>query len=139
ESGQISSEDFCRIFCERTGADVPADALMHAASDMFSINVPIVPIVAQLRAVGHPLGIISNTCDAHWQFLSGGRYTMLTKYFDQFVLSFEVGIMKPDPRIFQVAVERAGCRPGEIFYVDDRIENVEAARRAGLDATLFRS
>ena len=47
--------------------------------------------------------------------------------------------MKPDARIYQAAVERAGCRPEECFYTDDILENVEGGLREGLDAVVFQS
>ncbi len=57
--------------------------------------------------------------------------------FDVFVTSAEIGVMKPDPRIYQVALERLGMSPKEAVFVDDFIENVEAARRMGMGAVHF--
>jgi HAD superfamily hydrolase (TIGR01549 family) len=92
--------------------------------------------VAQLRSAGYRLGILSNTCPAHWEFVAG-RYELLRAYFEPCVLSYEVGVMKPDPAIYQAAAGRAGV-PGErIFYCDDHLENVEGARRCGWDAEPF--
>ena len=47
--------------------------------------------------------------------------------------------MKPQPEIFQAAVELAGCLPGECFYTDDIAAYIEAARRMGIDAVQFES
>jgi putative hydrolase of the HAD superfamily len=58
-------------------------------------------------------------------------------FFDVTILSFEVGAMKPDPRIYDEAARRAGVRPAEIFFTDDRQENVTAACEAGFDAVQF--
>lgn len=57
--------------------------------------------------------------------------------FDVFVTSAEVGIMKPDLRIYHIALERLGSAPSEAIFVDDFIENVVAARRLGIDAIHF--
>jgi FMN phosphatase YigB (HAD superfamily) len=57
--------------------------------------------------------------------------------FDVFVTSAELGVMKPDPRIYHVALERLGISPAEALFVDDFIENVEAARRLGMQAVHF--
>ena len=59
--------------------------------------------------------------------------------FDELVLSSEIGILKPDPRIYQVALERLGVQPAEAVFVDDFLHNVEAARALGLHAIHFRS
>jgi HAD superfamily hydrolase (TIGR01509 family) len=47
--------------------------------------------------------------------------------------------MKPQPEIFQAAVEVAGCPPGECFYTDDIAAYIEAARGMGIDAVQFES
>jgi FMN phosphatase YigB (HAD superfamily) len=52
--------------------------------------------------------------------------------FDVFVTSAEIGVMKPDPRIYQIALDRLGLTPPEAIFVDDFVENVEAARRLGI-------
>ena len=54
-----------------------------------------------------------------------------------FALSFQIGAMKPDPRVFQAAAELAGVPPHEIFYCDDIPGHVEAARAAGYDAVQY--
>ena len=59
------------------------------------------------------------------------------KHFDEAVLSFEVGFMKPDARIFEEAVRRAGCAAEECFYTDDIDGYVAAARLCGIDAVRF--
>jgi putative hydrolase of the HAD superfamily len=57
--------------------------------------------------------------------------------FDVFVTSAEIGVMKPDPRIYQVALDRLRISPPEGIFVDDFAENVEAARRLGMRAVHF--
>jgi putative hydrolase of the HAD superfamily len=47
--------------------------------------------------------------------------------------------MKPDARIFELAIQKAGVAPENIFFTDDRTENIEAAQRAGIQALLFQS
>jgi len=61
----------------------------------------------------------------------------LADCFDVFVTSAEVGMMKPDPRIYRIALERLGVSPPEALFVDDFVENVAAARRLGMQAIHF--
>ena len=84
---------------------------------------------------GHRLGVLSNTCAAHWNYCLP-RYTLLRK-FEVYALSFEIGAMKPDPTTYRAAADLAGAAPEEIFFTDDRPENVEAALAAGYDAVPF--
>jgi epoxide hydrolase-like predicted phosphatase len=59
--------------------------------------------------------------------------------FDDIVISAEVGISKPDPRIYELAVQRLGVLPRQAVFVDDFPHNVEAAQRVGLKGILFRN
>ena len=56
----------------------------------------------------------------------------LTHFFDSVVISAEVGVKKPDPRIFDSALEQTGMKPEEVVYVGDTEDDTEAARAAGI-------
>jgi putative hydrolase of the HAD superfamily len=53
------------------------------------------------------------------------------------VISAEVGLMKPDPRIYRLAAESVGLETTEVLFVDDFIENVEGAKAVGMQAIHF--
>ena len=55
------------------------------------------------------------------------------------ISSAQVGVQKPDRRIFDTALERFGVAPGETVFVDDFAHNVDAARALGIHAILFKS
>ncbi len=63
----------------------------------------------------------------------------LADAFDQMVISAEEGLMKPDPAIYRLTLERLGVAPQEAVFVDDREENIAAARALGMHGVLFRS
>ena len=77
-----------------------------------------------LWAAGYRLGILSNTCEAHWEYVSDGRYMVVRDLFELRVLSYEERCSKPEVAIYEVAARRAGTDPERIFFVDDRPENV---------------
>ncbi|MFI6039567.1 HAD-IA family hydrolase [Streptomyces sp. NPDC051315] len=58
---------------------------------------------------------------------------------DHVVSSARVGLAKPDPRILELGAERAGVRPDRCLFVDDTLENVEAATALGMTAVHFRA
>jgi epoxide hydrolase-like predicted phosphatase len=58
--------------------------------------------------------------------------------FEQMIISAEVKVMKPEARIYQIALEQAGVRPHEAVFVDDFIENVYGAQTVGMHALHFR-
>ncbi|PWH19061.1 MAG: hypothetical protein DDG58_05620 [Ardenticatenia bacterium] len=63
----------------------------------------------------------------------------LDEAVDAFIISSEEGVAKPDPRIYQIALQRLDVRPYEAIFVDDFPENVAGARQLGMVAVLFRN
>lgn len=137
ERGEIDWPAFHETFCRQTGTRPESVALARAASDMFWLNVGILPVVAACERAGIPLGILSNTCEPHWASLLAEGYSILPGSFREVVLSHEVRAAKPGRPIYDVATARAGVPPEQIFFCDDLPEHVEAARAAGWDAELF--
>ncbi len=81
--------------------------------------------------------LLSNTNSIHFRAILE-NYALL-RHFDGYVLSYEVGALKPAAQIYEEAIRMAGCAPEECFFADDVEVNVEGARRAGIDAVQFRS
>jgi HAD superfamily hydrolase (TIGR01509 family) len=80
---------------------------------------------------------MSNTNSIDWGFVSSGAFPFINRCFERFVLSYEVRSMKPERAIYEHAARLAGAPAGEVFFADDRPENVAGAIEAGLDAVLF--
>lgn len=88
------------------------------------------------RAEGYATAIISNSfVGAREREEEAYRFSELT---DLIVYSHEVGILKPDPAIYELCLDRLGMRPRETVFVDDVEANCEAARALGMHAVLFR-
>lgn len=84
----------------------------------------------------HKLTALSNTNELH---INHVRDFPSLSHFDDWVASCEVGLRKPDPQIYLLAIRRAGVRPEAVVYVDDRPEFVKAGEGAGLTAIRFES
>ena len=91
-------------------------------------------LVEQLRRRYRML-VLSNTNAIHFEMVRD-TYPLL-RHFDHYVLSYEVGALKPEPAIYREAVRHARCEPGECFFTDDIPDYVEGARREGIDAVRF--
>jgi 2-haloacid dehalogenase len=98
--------------------------------------IPGMPdILRRLQENGHKLyGLTNSSCE---KFSILRRKFAFLQMFSTILLSGEVGVNKPDPRIFRMFLERTGLRREEIVFVDDSKANVEAARRMGWDAVQF--
>jgi len=91
--------------------------------------------LAQLKARGLILGVVSNS---DGRIESAFEQAGLANYFDFFIDSFHAGVEKPDPRIFHLAVERAGVNPDQAAHVGDLYwVDVVGARSAGLLPILY--
>lgn len=110
-----------------------------AANDIFEVNVGMKGLLAALHGTGHRLGLLSNTSELHFGYFADGRYSQIPDIFEQLALSFRVGAVKPEARIYEAAAELAGVAPGEIFFTDDVLANVDGAREAGFDAVQYQS
>jgi putative hydrolase of the HAD superfamily len=139
ESGRVDWAAFHAEFSRRTGTAADAAALALAASDMFSLRVEMLPVLAAIERAGCPTGVLSNTCHVHWRHLVEAGYAILPGRFKHHVLSYEVGVMKPHPTIYASATATAGVSADRIFFCDDIPQHVAAARTAGWDAELFTS
>ena len=98
------------------------------------------PIVAALKARGTPLVVCSNNNEIWWP--RQAKKLQLSKFFkdENLVLSSRIGAPKASPRLemFRAAVAAAGVPAARCFFVDDRQENIDRARRFGIDAVRFR-
>ena len=134
ECGHLSDQQFFAEF--QAAAAFQGDLAAFAAlfGDIFRPIEPMVLLHAELRARGVPTFIFSNT--NHLQFGHIRRHFPFFDQFNGYVLSFEHRAMKPDARLYAVVERTTGCAGSELFYLDDRPENVEAARARGWQALL---
>jgi putative hydrolase of the HAD superfamily len=103
------------------------------AAQMTQPNAPMIAWAAALQRAGVKTGILSNLGDAMEAGIRA-RFPWL-EAFAHHTFSHRLGIAKPDPAIYAHAAEGLGTPPERILFIDDRAENIEAARRAGM-ATL---
>lgn len=94
-----------------------------------------VAFLRALRRAGRPVYALSNFAAEHITW-SEPRYPVL-KEFDGRVISAHEGTLKPEPRIYEIAIERFDLSPGRTFFIDDRPENIAAARAMGFHGHVF--
>jgi putative hydrolase of the HAD superfamily len=137
ETGLIEPRDFVPPVCEALG--IPAD--YHQFRRIFNciFGETLIPEdLLERLAKRYRMVLLSNTNAMHFEILQE-NYSHMLRHFHRLILSHEVRAMKPDPAIYQAAVEAAGCRPEECFYTDDIAAFIAAARSLGIDAVQFES
>jgi epoxide hydrolase-like predicted phosphatase len=134
--GQISSVEHWAWLADHFGLDQTGIAELRR--DFFSgdrLDESLVAYIRRLRRAGYRTGLLSNAGNEARHLLSGD-YPIIDD-FDGVVISAEVGVMKPDPKIYRLAAENVGVDVTEALFVDDVMENVEGARAVGMQAVHF--
>jgi putative hydrolase of the HAD superfamily len=131
--GRISAEEYASRAAARLGV---ASAAVLGAIEHFYAGRLNEPLVAWLRRLAPTITVVAVT--NNWSFLD----RLLARHgigdlFDVVINSAEVGCRKPSVELFRILVERLGCPPHDILFVDDDAANVEAARSLGLRTILF--
>jgi putative hydrolase of the HAD superfamily len=115
----------------------PLEELELIRNEFFAgdiIDRDIVNFLLSLRGT-HKTGLISNNWSDLRDYLVRER---IIDAFDHIIISAEVGVAKPEPEIFRIALEQAGVRPEEAVLVDDFHANIEGCEKVGMKGILFR-
>jgi epoxide hydrolase-like predicted phosphatase len=134
ETGSIAADAFYREFVELAGLRIGKEALIQIFADIFSPIPATCDLLPRLKP-RYRLGLLSNTNP--WHFHRVIRHTTVFPLFDAVSLSFQVGAMKPDPRIYQDMLHKLDLPAAECVFIDDLQENVTAAHNLGLAAILY--
>jgi glucose-1-phosphatase len=137
ESGQMEADVFVRELSSLLNLKVGYDEFCEIWSSIFLPDTLIPESLLERLKSRYRLILLSNTNTIHFKMISE-NYPLL-KHFDEFVLSYLVGALKPEPKIYRAALDAAGCRPEECFFTDDIPLYVEGARKEGIDAVQFES
>ncbi len=133
--------DFSRAVAERARAFPEFAHELHLFDERWveTIGGPIeenVALLRRLKRARRPVYALSNFASV--KFALARRMFDFLNEFDTAVISGHVGVVKPDPRIFEILFERVGRRPSELLFVDDSAANVRAAEALGMAAIHFR-
>jgi FMN phosphatase YigB (HAD superfamily) len=134
ESGLITREQFFNEVQKMTGFSGTADEFSGYFADIFFPMPPMIELHAALRNKKIPTYIFSNTNDIAVEHIR--RSFPFFGQFDGYILSYEIGAMKPAAKIYEALETMSGRRGADIFYIDDRPENVEAGAARGWQMVL---
>jgi epoxide hydrolase-like predicted phosphatase len=130
ERGELTADDFdgrLRELLTAAGHDAPPGALLEGLFAGMRPAGGLWDVARQARAAGIRVGLLSNS----WG-LSAYPWDRLAACFDVLIISGEVGLRKPDPAIYELALDRLGVRAGGTAFVDDLPRNVEVAEELGM-------
>ena len=129
ESGTISTAQFFEKVRAASGFRGEMEEFVEIFGDIFSPIPAMLRLHAELRSHQILTYVFSNTNDLAIKHIRG-HYPFF-KNFDGYVLSYEHGALKPEPKIYSIVEELTRCCGEEILYLDDRPENVAAGSERG--------
>ncbi|MEK9200713.1 MAG: HAD family phosphatase [Patescibacteria group bacterium] len=138
-TGRLTEIQFFREIAAVLGKPLPEnthDIWRAGFQENLITDKKIMDFIKQLKARDLKMGILSNTLPPWAEIVrNNGGFTD----FDSVVLSCEVGLQKPDPKVYELALDRLGVRGEESLFVDDKEENLEVARSLGMRTVLAES
>jgi FMN phosphatase YigB (HAD superfamily) len=134
ETGLITREQFFSAVCESTGYCGGIEEFGGFFADIFTPIEPMVELHTALRKAEIPTYIFSNTNDLAISHIR--KNFPFFNNFDGYILSYEVGAMKPDAKIYEALEKMAGKRGPDVLYLDDRLENISAGAARGWQVIL---
>ena len=137
QRGEISERDFWNLLQESFGSkpNGPMEFIFSRYAEHSKPDREMRGIVKELKKRGYVTALLSNTVKPHVDYnKSRGNYDL----FSPVILSCEVGMRKPEKRIYRLALRMIGIRPEECVFVDDEPLNLPPAGKLGMKTILFR-
>jgi glucose-1-phosphatase len=133
EKGEISDPAFFAALRASLGIDLSDAQFLEGWNAIFTGEMPGINQLLARAARRLPLYAFSNTNGAHVEYFSR-EYADVLGHFRQMFLSSSIGLRKPDAEAYDHVVKAIGVPAERIVFFDDLLENIEGARKLGLNA-----
>ncbi len=132
DRGEIDVDEFLAILSELTGQK--AQEILAEMEAGTTINYEVLDLAETLRK-HYKIGLLSNAPKGFLRSLL--QEHGLEKYFDEIVISSEVGLIKPDAEMFHHILQKMGAQPANVVFIDDSPKNINGAAAVGITGVLF--
>ncbi|UQY44068.1 glucose-1-phosphatase [Mixta hanseatica] len=134
ERGEISDEQFAANLCAELDVALSYEQFTAGWQAVFvGLRPEVITLMQQLRVRGERVVILSNTNRLHCDYWPS-QYPEVQQAADKLYLSQDLGMRKPEARIFQRVLQEEGVSAADAVFFDDNLENIEAARQLGITA-----
>jgi len=137
EEGKISASEFFKGVKGMLNLKIPYEEFVPIWNGIFYFtdkNLQVYNLARSLKC-GYRLALLSNINFLHLEHIK--KAFPVLDAFHNILASCELGLRKPQPEIYQKAMETLGTHPQETFYTDDRIELIDSAKKLGINAVVF--
>lgn len=136
ERGEISDEQFASVLCEKLEIALSYEQFAAGWQAVFvGVRPETLALMNRLRLEGHRVVVLSNTNKLHSAFWPT-QYPEVQQAADKFYLSQDLGMRKPEARIYQHLLESEAISADQAVFFDDNEQNIEAARALGITSVL---
>lgn len=136
ERGEISDEEFAKALCEEMALPLSYEQFSTGWQAVFvALRPDVIDIMHKLRAKGDRVVVLSNTNRLHTTFWPE-QYPEIRAAADRIYLSQEMGMRKPEARIYQQVLAEEGFSADDTVFFDDNAENIAGAERVGITSIL---
>jgi putative hydrolase of the HAD superfamily len=132
-AGKISRGEYLAVFSEVSGKRT--GEIYDRMVELAKIDPTMIEFMAELKK-SYKLGLLTNSSDNTRKYIEQAE---LDKLFDEMVFSHEVGMIKPDRKIYEYALKKLAVKPEQVVFIDDKPENVAAAKKLGIRGIIFKS
>ncbi|TFF98741.1 MAG: HAD family phosphatase [Promethearchaeota archaeon] len=141
--GEINNDEFYHLACDILNLDkkhITKDRFFKAFNSILTrIDKDMVKLLEELKNMNKfKLFCLSNINESHWEYLKNKNCGFLD-HFDSILLSHEIGMLKPDKKVFEYVIQLAKCKPNKVLFIDDGLKNVQSAEELGIVGLEFNS
>ena len=134
--GIITPQTFFEIISKQLKlSSISFEEFKRIYSELFSLKEDALALIRSLSKK-YPVAMMSNTNEMHYE-----RWSKMLgkdiKLFNELILSFQIGYVKPQPQIYLEAARRLGLEPQQCIFIDDMQEYVDAAKKVGMQGICF--
>lgn len=136
DTGELTPKKLHFLFNKKFQVDIPYEIFCNIWNEIFVLNNQYIEFVDKIKN-DYKLAILSNTNEVHWKYIIK-TYPKISKLFKHIILSYEEGLKKPNPEIYN-KVLKIENNPKKIVFIDDLKENIEAAKNIGINAIQYKN
>ncbi|MDU2941109.1 MAG: glucose-1-phosphatase [Enterobacteriaceae bacterium] len=136
ERGEITDEVFAQALCQEMNMPLSYEQFSHGWQAVFvALRPEVIAIMHKLREQGHRVVVLSNTNRLHTTFWPE-EYPEIRSAADHIYLSQDLGMRKPEARIYQQVLQAEGFSAEDAVFFDDNADNIEGAKLLGITSIL---
>ncbi len=136
EEGKMSTDEFLDGLFAIFDCRFPREQILEAFNNIIvADHQQIIPFVEAVKKQ-YRIAVLSNTCACHWEKIES--ISSIIKYFPDIFTSFDLGVMKPDRKIYELVCSAMNVQPHDVLFIDDLAENISGALDAGMHGIIFR-